>query len=114
MHLHHAGRVVYTLISTSKPVQIRTVVMGEDTSRGEVRQLVVDGGWWKVSEIPLQDREKVDAGQMEANKVGGLISEVVTPGFDWEDHAYITSTILHDLLDGDQEAIKKYQRYCRA
>ncbi|UZJ56784.1 hypothetical protein CBS101457_006104 [Exobasidium rhododendri] len=113
MHLHHAGRVVYTLLSTTKPLQVRTVVMGEDVTKGEVRQLVVDGNWWKVSEIPTEDREKVESGEVDANRVGGLISEVVTPGFDWSDHAYITPAIMDELCDGDQEALRKYQKYCR-
>lgn len=87
--------------------------MGEDASKGEVRQLVVDGDWWKVSEIPAESRASVERGEVEADSVGCLISEVVTPGFDWNDHSFLTTAKLDELLDGDKEMMRMYERYCR-
>jgi len=46
--------------------------MGEDIEKGEVRQLIVEGGWWKASELPEED---LAGGDRE--KTGCLISEVV-------------------------------------
>ena len=112
MHLLHTGRVKYTLISThSKPPQIRQVVMGEDLAKGEVRQLMVGGDEWKVSEIPKEDRDWAISFPEKKNYVGGLISEVVTPGFDWKDHEYITMTKLKNLFGSDQESIDRFSVY---
>lgn len=57
--------------------------MGSDSSRGEMRQLLVEGGWWKASEIPEED---LKAGADDQEHTGCLISEVVVPGalFDAE------------------------------
>lgn len=112
MHLLHCGRVKYTLISTKgSPPRIREVVMGEDLAKGEVRQLMVGGDEWKVSEIPKQDREWVQSNPEKAEFVGGLISEVVTPGFDWQDHEYMTMDKLKSLFGNDQESIDRFSPY---
>lgn len=112
MHLHHSGRVVYTLISTnSKPPRVRQVVMGEDLGKGEVIQLMVGDDEWKVSEIPSQDREWASQHDARPAFVGGLISEVVTPGFDWQDHEYITMAKLEALFEGDKQSIARFSKY---
>ena len=124
MHVHHAGRSQYTLISAQPPLGpglkdeqgrplTRIVVMGEDITKGEVRQLMVPGGWWKVSEIPPQDLEAVKSGQVDPARVGAYISEVVVPGFHWEDHTFITKDVLSKLfIEKDQaEFIEKYSQY---
>ena len=46
--------------------------MGENVEKGEVRQLIVEGGWWKASELPEEDLEGDDK-----ERIGCLISEVV-------------------------------------
>lgn len=79
-HLLHQGRAKYTLIrpasTPSSSPEIKHVVMGADSSRGEVRQLVVEGGWWKASEIPEEDLDDEEA---DGNKIGCLISEASLP-----------------------------------
>ena len=91
MHVHHAGRSQYTLISAKAPLGkglvdengdplTKTVVMGDNITQGEVRQLLVEGGWWKVSEIPPNDRKAAQTGSVDAARIGALISEIVTPG----------------------------------
>lgn len=75
-HLLHQGRARYTLIRPAGPdaatgPEVKHVVMGSDSSRGEVRQLVVEGGWWKASEIPEEDL----AADVEKDQIGCLISE---------------------------------------
>ncbi|PWZ01472.1 hypothetical protein BCV70DRAFT_74548 [Testicularia cyperi] len=61
-HLHHAGRSKYTLVSAKHPLGkglvdergkplTKIVVMGDNLGDGAVRQLLVEGNWWKVSEF---------------------------------------------------------------
>ena len=64
--------------------------MGSNTSAGEVRQLLVHDAW-KMSEIPPEDLEAVKKGEVSADEVGCLITEVVVPGFVWEDHALVVA-----------------------
>ncbi|GAA5884308.1 hypothetical protein JCM16303_003629 [Sporobolomyces ruberrimus] len=101
-HLHHSGRSLYTLLRPSstpgqKP-EIKQIVVGDDVEKGETRQLIVEGGWWKASELPGEDLEGGDE-----ERIGCLISEVVVPGFDWHDHAFLTEEGLLDLFCGDKE-----------
>ena len=46
--------------------------MGENVDEGEVRQLIVEGGWWKASELLEEDLDGDDQ-----ERIGCLISEVV-------------------------------------
>lgn len=79
-HLHHSGRSLYTLVRPSTtpgvPPEIKNVIMGENVEAGEVRQLFVEGGWWKASEMPEDDLKDLGDGERR----GALISEVVVPG----------------------------------
>ncbi|GAA5946357.1 hypothetical protein JCM10213_006538 [Rhodosporidiobolus nylandii] len=116
-HTLHQGRTLYTLV---KPLpadapegalpEIKNVVMGEDSSKGEVRQLLVEGGWWKASEIPAEDLASGDK-----DSVGALISEVVVPGFSFEDHQFLSEEKLVELFRGnkDAEGFKRLMQYVR-
>ncbi|MEJ5058966.1 MULTISPECIES: cupin domain-containing protein [unclassified Pseudomonas] len=72
MHYHHLGDAIrYSLIYPDGTLE--TVVMGSDVTAGQNLQLHVPGGVWK-------------AAQLENGVAGfGLISEAVTPGFDFAD-----------------------------
>ncbi|GAA5860535.1 hypothetical protein JCM8547_000333 [Rhodosporidiobolus lusitaniae] len=116
-HTLHQGRARYTLVKplpTDAPEgarpEIKEVVMGADTARGEVRQLLVEGGWWKASEIPSEDLASNDK-----DSIGCLISEVVVPGFDFEDHKFLSSKDLLELFRGDvkAEGVEKLKPYVR-
>ena len=122
MHVHHAGRTKYTLISAKAPLGkglvdengdplTKTVVMGDDIAKGEVRQLLVEGGWWKVSEVPEDDRAAVRDGKADPERVGALISEVVTPGFHWNDHTYLNQAKLRELFAGSPRSEELYEKY---
>ncbi|EPQ28662.1 uncharacterized protein PFL1_03965 [Pseudozyma flocculosa PF-1] len=126
MHVHHAGRTRYTLISAKAPLGkglvderglplTRVVTMGEDFERGEVRQLLVEGGWWKVSEVPPEDRRAVEERSADPQRVGALITECVTPGFHWDDHTYLNVERLKDLFAGphQDEHVEKYRQYVK-
>ncbi|GAA6058839.1 hypothetical protein JCM10212_002783 [Sporobolomyces blumeae] len=108
-HLHHSGRARYTLLRPSTkstgPPEIKQYVVGPDVEKGELLQLVVEGGWWKCSELLDED---LVAGTSEGpdgqDRTGCLISEVVVPGFDWHDHAFLTKKGLLEIFHNDNQA----------
>ena len=98
MHVLHHGRAEYTLIHppTSKaPARVERIVIGPNARAGEVRQLLVGTSVWKMSRILPEDLKSADK-----ERVGCLISEVVFPGFHWEDHAYLKRDQLDGLFEG--------------
>jgi predicted cupin superfamily sugar epimerase len=99
-HVLHQGRVEYTLIHPDSPPRIEKVVMGTDVAAGEQRQLLVGTGVWKMSQIPPKDLSSANT-DTEKNSIGCLITEVVVPGFHWEDHQYLTKAGLRDLFRDD-------------
>jgi predicted cupin superfamily sugar epimerase len=72
VHYYHLGDAIeYTLIYPDGT--LNTIVMGSDVIAGQSLQLQVPGGIWKAS-------------RLIAGSAGfGLISEAVTPGFDYAD-----------------------------
>jgi predicted cupin superfamily sugar epimerase len=70
VHYFHLGDpITYYLIHPDG--KLETVVMGPDPLQGQQLQLVVRGGVWKASHLAQGDY--------------GLISEAVSPGFEYED-----------------------------
>lgn len=65
--------------------------MGSNSSLGEVTQLFVPGGWWKASEIPEEDMLLLEAVKDNdlKERIGCLISEVVVPGWNPDQHQFI-------------------------
>lgn len=75
VHCYHLGGAIkYTLINFAG--QVSEVVLGSKIDQGQVPQLVVAGGCWKIAEL------------IEGEY--GLITEVVTPGFEYEDNDIAT------------------------
>jgi hypothetical protein len=79
---------VYTLIrpihgSPSGP-EIHRVTVRSDVGAEEVTPVFVPGGWWKASEIP-----ETDLALGNEENVGCLISKVVVPGWNVEQHQFI-------------------------
>ena len=73
VHYFHLGDpITYYLLHPSG--KLETMVMGSDVRNGQVLQLTVPGGVWKASEIPANGSHGF-----------GLISEAVTPGFEYDD-----------------------------
>lgn len=109
MHVLHQGRATYTLIhppkTSSESPRVEHITMGTNTAAGEVRQLLV-GDTWKMSEIPKEDLAKVEAGEFSKDEVGCLITEVVVPGFVWQDHAFLTQGSLEELFKGRPDGEK--------
>ncbi|MEX3776882.1 cupin domain-containing protein [Pseudomonas sp. MYb118] len=72
VHYYQLGDAIeYSLILADGT--LKTVVMGNNVMAGECLQLHVPGGVWKASLL------------MEGSAGFGLISEAVTPGFDFAD-----------------------------
>jgi len=95
IHCHHCGSPIrYTIISANGTVQHH--VLGSDLSRGETPQLIVQGGDWKISELTTGEY--------------GLISEVVAPGFEYQDNEIATlnqiATLFPTLIDSVRKFIK--------
>ena len=84
--------------------------MGTNTSAGETRLLLVGTGVWKMSRLLPADRELAGQSADAADHVGCLITEVVVPGFHWEDHQFLTLKDLEDLfkdVPGGEAQIEK-------
>jgi predicted cupin superfamily sugar epimerase len=72
VHYYHLGDAIqYSLIDPNGT--LKTVVMGNDMLAGECLQLHVPGGIWKASQL------------LDGSTGYGLISEAVSPGFDYAD-----------------------------
>lgn len=89
--------------------------MGPNEAAGETRMLLVGTGVWKMSELPQEDLDAVESApeseRVEAReKVNCLITEVVVPGFHWDDHKYLTREGLQNLFEGNEEKIRTYER----
>ncbi|SRR6266404_5349861 len=107
MHVHHTGRAEYTLITPSpeKGVlpTIKRVVMGPDVSAGEQRQLLVGTGVWKMSRLMDEDLKGP-----HLERTGCLVTEVVIPGFHWEDHRYLTRAGLEEMFAANPKGMSEF------
>lgn len=91
VHFHHMGGTLeYTLVSPMGDVT-RTK-LGSNILQGERLQLTVPGGYWKAS--------KLLSGEY------GLISEAVSPGFDFADNMIGKTAQLKALFPEQFEQIK--------
>jgi predicted cupin superfamily sugar epimerase len=81
VHYYHLGDPIrYTLIYPDGKVE--QVIMGGDVTNGELLQLTVKGDIWKASEL------------LPGEHGYGLISEAVSPGFDYADMTLGTNELL--------------------
>lgn len=86
VHYYHLGDPIrYTLIYPDG--KLEQVIMGSDVTKGELLQLTVKGGVWKASELLSGERSSANDGY-------GLISEAVSPGFDYADMTLGTTELL--------------------
>ena len=117
-HVLHQGRAEYTLITPGEngaPPTVSTAVMGTNTAAGETRLLLVGTGVWKMSRLLPEDLA-LGTDAEKADKVGCLITEVVVPGFHWEDHKFLTKQALHELfkgVEGGEALIKKLEPHVK-
>lgn len=79
-------------------------IMGTGVANGELLQLLVPSGVWKMSRLLPSDLAAASATPEARDHVGCLITEVVFPGFAWEDHCFLTQSELETLWGGSEEA----------
>ncbi|CCH59444.1 hypothetical protein TBLA_0B06190 [Henningerozyma blattae CBS 6284] len=92
VHILQRGRGQYVLIQPNG--EIKSFKVGFDYANGEISQWVVPGGVYKASFL-LENKDFND---------GLLISEVVVPGFDFEDHQFMKDNTELIELVGETKA----------
>ncbi|KAI0795043.1 RmlC-like cupin domain-containing protein [Abortiporus biennis] len=110
MHVLHQGRAEYTLITPGNPPTVEIKIMGPNIHAGETLQLLVGTGVWKKSRLIPEDLKA--AHRAKEDYTGCLITEVVFPGFHWEDHDFLNQTKLKELFHGDKE-FEKYLEFVK-
>ncbi len=94
IHFYHLGSPIKYMIVTSEG-KIEEKILGPNIAKGELPQLVVNGGEWKASHLCSGEYS--------------LISEAVSPGFDYADNVVANLeevTLLHpDLVPFIEEYI---------
>lgn len=97
VHYFHLGDpITYTLIHPDG--ELETVTMGPDPRRGHRLQLTVPGGIWKAS-------------RLSSGSLGyGLISEAVSPGFDYSDMTLGQTSRLIEAFPQHEAVIRPLSR----
>ena len=95
MHFFHLGDPIrYYLIHPDGRLEVK--VLGPDVASGQEFQFVVKGGVWKASEVAV-----------DGNYGYGLISEAVSPGFDFADMSLATQSQLMKSFPQHESIIKR-------
>jgi predicted cupin superfamily sugar epimerase len=98
VHYFHLGDPIeYHLIHPDG--RLETVVMGPDPRAGQQLQLTVPGGIWKASRLTS-----------EGSQGYGLISEAVSPGFDYRDMTLGKTSQLLSLFPQHEGLIRALSR----
>lgn len=95
IHYFHEGSPLTYLI-LHPDGNLETKVLGVDLDNGQHLQLVVRGGCWKATELT--------SGEF------GLISEAVSPGFEYEDMELAEEQIIKNRFPHLWDRISKYVR----
>ena len=93
IHFHQLGASIkYTLVSPDGVLSEK--VLGPDIAHGEALQLLVPGGWWKASRICAGDY--------------ALISEAVSPGFEYADNEIATEELIQQLFPDIKRQLNEF------
>ena len=88
--------------------------MGPNIHAGEVLQLLVGSGVWKMSRLLEDDIAATISNEDAKDHCGCLITEVVFPGFAWEDHCFLTREEFDGLWeDKDTAEAKDLLKYVK-
>lgn len=82
IHYYHSGSPIKYFI-VSPDGKLTQAILGSDITNGEAPQLLVKGGEWKAS--------RLCSGEY------GLISEAVSPGFEYDDNDIASPEIISQL-----------------
>jgi predicted cupin superfamily sugar epimerase len=102
IHTLHRGRGRYVIIHPDEPEipgvgkKMESFVVGQDITKGERLQWIVEGGKYKASYL-LEDVDGM------GESTGLLISETVVPGFEYCDHDFLTEVGLERLLGEERK-----------
>lgn len=91
LHYYHGGSAIdYWLLSPAGELQHFT--LGFDLAAGQQLQLTVPGGYWKASQL------RCEANNLMQKIVPdyGLISEAVSPGFDYRDMELAQASVIKE------------------
>jgi len=93
IHYFHAGSALkYILLSPEGKLEEK--ILGPDLEKGQQLQLIVAAGCWKATEL------------IEGEY--GLISEAVTPGFEYTDMQMANEAMIKEMFNSKFNEIKKY------
>ncbi|MCI5141168.1 MAG: cupin domain-containing protein [Candidatus Electrothrix sp. ATG1] len=85
IHYHQLGASIkYTVVSPDGVLSEK--ILGPNLNNGETLQLLVPGGWWKASRLCAGDSDY------------GLISEAVSPGFEYADNEITSEKQIQQLF----------------
>jgi len=93
IHYFQGGSPLIYIIITPDG-KLHKKVLGADLDKGQQLQLVVRGGYWKATELV--------AGEF------GLVSEAVSPGFEYEDMELAAGSVIKKLFPDLWDQIAKY------
>ena len=93
IHYFHSGSAITYLI-IHPDGQLETKILGNDLSKGQTPQFVVKSGCWKASELTEGEY--------------GLLSEAVSPSFEYEDMELATKNIIQKQFPELFDSIKRY------
>lgn len=102
IHTLHSGRGCYVIVHADEAgresgakARVEMFLVGHDVANGERLQWIVEGSKFKASFL-LPDRNE------EQSQAGLLISETVTPGFEFSDYEFMTASTLNTIATVDQ------------
>ena len=75
-------------------------------------QLLVGSNVWKKSRLLPEDVSVAKLDPVKQQHTGCLITEVVFPGFHWEDHQFLTESKLKSLFEGSNDW-EKWIKYAK-
>ncbi|WP_444996433.1 cupin domain-containing protein [Aliikangiella sp. IMCC44359] len=93
IHFYHLGSPIKYMIVTPEG-KIVEKILGPDISQGERPQLIVKGGYWKASQLCSGEY--------------GLISEAVSPGFDYADNEVASLEVFTALHPIPAQCLSEY------
>ena len=93
IHFFHGGSAL-TYILITPDGKLDKKILGADLNKGQQMQLIVRGGYWKATALA--------AGEF------GLISEVVSPGFEYGDMQLAKRNVIKNLFPNLWDQIAQY------
>ena len=105
MHVHCSGAPLRYYLLDEKN-QFSSFVLGPDITKGHHMQRVVNGGTWKATEL-VTDCASYGANHHEFSHDYGLLTEVVVPGFSYEDMTLASGAELAAICPEQAELIAR-------